>query len=67
MTKQCHFCINNIKKIDYKDTDALKNFIDEQAKIMPKKHTNLCIKHQKGLALAVKQARFLGLLPFVGD
>ncbi len=65
MTKQCFFCTNNIKKIDYKETDTLKNFIDAQAKILPKRQTHLCIKHQKRLALAIKRARFLALLPFV--
>ncbi len=65
--KQCFFCTNNIKKVDYKEIETLKNFIDSQAKILPKKQTNLCIKHQKGLTWAIKRARFLALLPFVKD
>ena len=61
----CHFCTNNIKKIDYKDVESLSKFIDAQAKITKKKETGLCVKHQKKLAQAVKRARFLAFLPFV--
>lgn len=65
MTKTCFFCTNNKKGIDYKETETLADFIDSQAKILPKKETNLCVKHQRKLAQAIKRARFLGLIPFV--
>ncbi|MDD5032732.1 MAG: 30S ribosomal protein S18 [Candidatus Pacebacteria bacterium] len=63
--KNCHFCTNNVKKIDYKDAENLNKFLDHQAKIMPAKETGLCIKHQRRLAQAIKRSRMLGLLPFV--
>ncbi|MBU1178933.1 30S ribosomal protein S18 [Patescibacteria group bacterium] len=63
--RNCYFCTNNFKKIDYKEAESLKNFTDSQAKILPKKQTYLCVKHQRRLALAIKRARFLALLPFV--
>ena len=64
--RNCYFCTNSIKRIDYKDTENLKKFTDSQAKIKAKKETYLCVKHQRKLAQAIKRARFLALLPFVG-
>ncbi len=63
--KACYFCQHNIQEIDYKDTETLKRFISGLAKIKPKKKTGVCASHQRKLAKAIKQARFLGLLPFV--
>lgn len=63
--KNCYFCTNNVKMIDYKETDTLSKFVDSQAKILPRKETALCVKHQRRLAQAVKRARFLGLIEFV--
>lgn len=63
--KQCYFCTNNIQKIDYKDVENLKKFLDPQAKILPNKKTNLCLKHQRNLAQSIKRARFLAFIPFV--
>lgn len=63
---QCFFCSQNLKMIDYKEPIFLKRFISAQAKIIDPKHTGVCAKHQRMLAQAVKRARFLGLLPFVG-
>lgn len=65
MTIQCYFCSQNIKDIDYKNTENLRRFISPQAKILPRKRTNLCAKHQRRLAIAIKRARILGLIPFV--
>jgi small subunit ribosomal protein S18 len=64
--KQCYFCTNSVKNIDYKETETLAQFTDSLAKIMPRKKTGLCAKHQRSLTKAVKRARFLALLPFVG-
>jgi len=63
--KQCYFCTNNIKLIDYKETETLKKFLGPQAKILPKERTGLCAKHQRKLARAVKRSRVMALLPFV--
>lgn len=60
----CYFCAQNIKDIDYKDADILRHFISAQAKIMPRKRSHLCAKHQRRLAMAIKRARFMALLPF---
>lgn len=65
MQKQCFFTQNNIKHIDYKDVDILKKFLNPHARLMSKKKTGVCSKYQRQLALAVKRARFMGLLPFV--
>jgi len=63
--KQCFFCSQNLKDIDYKDTEMLQRFISSQAKIIDPKHTGVCAKHQRKLARAIKRSRILGLLPFV--
>ena len=64
--KICKFCIQKLK-IDYKDADTLRRFITERGKILPRRITGTCAKHQRALALAIKRARFLALLPFVAD
>ncbi len=63
--KQDFFSANNIKHIDYKDTEILKKFLNPNGKILNHKRTGVTSKNQRALANAVKNARFLGLLPFV--
>lgn len=63
--KKCFFCTNNIKNINYKDIETLRRFITPQAKIIRRKRTGTCSKHQRRLAKAIKRARILALLPFV--
>lgn len=63
--KQDFFSANNIKYIDYKDTEILKKFLNPNGKILNHKRTGVTSKNQRALANAVKNARFLGLLPFV--
>ncbi len=63
--KQDYFSANNIKYIDYKDVDILKRFINPSGKIMSRRRTGVTAKNQRKLAEAIKNARFLGLLPFV--
>jgi len=63
--KQDYFSANNIKYIDYKDIEILKKFLNPNGKIVSHKRTGVTSKNQRQLALAVKHARFLGLLPFV--
>jgi small subunit ribosomal protein S18 len=63
--RQCYFCSQNLKTIDYKEVELLKRFISGQGKIIDPRHTGACAKHQRLLAQAIKRARFMGLLPFV--
>lgn len=63
--KQCFFCSQNLKEIDYKDTEILRRFVSSQAKIIDPRHTGTCAKHQRMLARAIKRARFMALLPYV--
>ncbi len=64
--KVCRFCANKAK-IDYKDADGLRRFTTERGKILPRRITGTCAKHQKELARAIKRARSICLLPFVAD
>jgi small subunit ribosomal protein S18 len=63
--KQDYFSANNIKYIDYKDIEILKKFLNPNGKIVSHKRTGVTMKNQRELTAAVKNARFLGLLPFV--
>jgi len=64
--KVCTFCVDKNSRIDYKDYDTLRRYITERAKIRPRRQTGTCAKHQRALARAIKRARHLALLPFVG-
>lgn len=63
--KQDYFSANNIKHIDYKDTEILGKFLNPNGKIMNHKRTGVTAKNQRELTSAIKHARFMGLLPFV--
>jgi len=62
--KVCRAC-NNTVKLDYKDPDTLRKFITERGKILPRRITGTCAKHQRALAVEIKKSRILALLPFV--
>lgn len=64
---QDYFSSNNIKHVDYKDTAVLKQFLDASGRIMGKRKTKLSTKNQKKVALAVKRARLMALLPFIAQ
>jgi len=64
--KVCRFCVQKLRA-DYKDADTLRRFITERGKILPKRITGTCAKHQRALAVSIKQARVIALLPFVSD
>ncbi|MDR2477124.1 MAG: 30S ribosomal protein S18 [Treponema sp.] len=64
--KVCKFCVQKLK-IDYKDADTLRRFITDRGKILPRRITGTCAKHQRALAAAIKQARIIALLPFVAE
>lgn len=65
--KVCRFCADANLAIDYKDPKVLKYFITERGKIIPRRISGTCAKHQRALTVAVKRARTLALLPFVGS
>lgn len=63
--RQCNFCSQNVKEIDFRDVATLRRYISSQAKIIDPRHTGVCAKHERKLARAIKRARIIGLLPFV--
>lgn len=63
--RRCPFMAAGWKKIDYKDTETLRRFITERGKILPRRITGVSASFQRQLGKAVKQARYIGLLPFV--
>ncbi len=65
--KMCHFCVNGIDEVDYKDIRTIARFINMYKKILPKKRTGTCSKHQRQLATAIKRARIMALLPFTNQ
>ena len=65
--KFCRFTQNNVKYIDYKDVKLLQRYTTEQGKIIPKRITGTCSKYQRELAIALKRARHMALLPYVTD
>ncbi|MFP4178097.1 MAG: 30S ribosomal protein S18 [Acholeplasmataceae bacterium] len=65
--KVCYFTQNKIKHIDFKDVDTLKRFITDRGKILPRRVTGTSAKWQRPLAVAIKRARHMALLPFVKD
>ena len=65
--KVCRFCADKTLKIDYKDIRMLTQFVTERGKIRGRANTGTCRKHQKQVAVAIKRAREMALLPYVGD
>jgi len=65
--KTCFFDENKVEYIDYKDVDLLKKFVSDRGKIMPRRTTGTCAKHQRKLTIAIKRARQVALLPFVAE
>lgn len=61
----CHFCANHIDHPDYKDVELLGRFVSEKGKILPRRVTGVCAKHQRTLTSTIKRARIMALLPFV--
>ena len=65
--KVCSFCVDRVQNIDYKDVNRLRRFISERAKILPRRVTGTCARHQRELTVAIKRARHIALLPFISD
>jgi small subunit ribosomal protein S18 len=63
--KFCPFCADKMDDIDYKDASRLRRFVSDKGKILPRRATGVCAKHQRALAGAVKRARVMALLPFM--
>ncbi len=65
--KVCVFCQEKVELIDYKDVSRLKKFVTESGKMLPRRMSGTCAKHQRELSKAIKRARVAALLPFKGD
>jgi len=65
--KVCTFCVEKADSIDYKDIAKLRKYVTEKGKILPRRQTGTCARHQRMVTNAIKRARFMALLPYVGD
>lgn len=65
--KVCAFCVDKAEFIDFKDVAKLRRFTSERAKIVPRRVTGTCARHQRELTTAIKRARHIALLPYVSD
>ena len=65
--KVCQFCVDKIDYIDYKDVARLRRCMSERAKILPRRVTGTCARHQRDLTTAIKRARQVALLPYISD
>ncbi|MBP7249227.1 MAG: 30S ribosomal protein S18 [Negativicutes bacterium] len=65
--KVCHFCADKVEHIDYKDANKLRRYTTERGKILPRRISGTCAKHQRQVTLAIKRARNIALLPFSTD
>ena len=65
--KVCAFCADKVENIDYKDVSRLRKFIAERGKILPKRMSGNCARHQRELTIAIKRARHIALVPYTGE
>ncbi|MBR2572399.1 MAG: 30S ribosomal protein S18 [Clostridia bacterium] len=65
--KVCMFCVDKVQHIDYKDLVRLRRFVNERGKIVPRRMSGTCAKHQRQLSTAIKRARAIALLPYSAD
>ncbi len=65
--KVCNFCVDKAEAIDYKDVAKLRKYLAESGKILPRRMTGVCARHQRELAVAIKRARQMALIPYVAD
>ena len=65
--KVCAFCVDKVETVDYKDVAKLRRYLSERGKIVPRRVTGTCARHQRQLTVAIKRARHLALLPYVSD
>ena len=64
-SKSCPFCEAGIRQVNYKDDKTLGRLVTEQGKILPRRMTGMCARHQRQLQTAIKRARYLALVPYV--
>ena len=65
--KVCSFCVDKVENIDYKDVAKLRRFVTERGKILPRRISGNCAKHQRQVTAAIKRARNIALLPFTAE
>ena len=65
--KVCSFCVDKVEQIDYKDVAKLRRYITERGKILPRRISGNCAKHQRQVTVAIKRARNIALLPFTAE
>ena len=65
--KVCQFCVDKCQDIDYKEAVKLRKYLSERSKILPRRTTGVCARHQRRLMIAIKRARQIALLPYVTD
>ena len=65
--KVCSFCVDKVEHIDYKDVAKLSRFVTERGKILPRRISGNCAKHQRQVTVAIKRARNIALLPFTAE
>ncbi len=65
--KTCNFCADMLEYIDYKDPSRLKKYVTERGKILPRRISGNCARHQRGLTVAIKRARDIALMPYMAD
>ena len=65
--KVCVFCADKIEHIDYKDINRLKKCVSDRAKILPRRISGACAKHQRQITIAIKRARHVALMPYIGE
>ena len=65
--KVCGFCVDKVENIDYKDIARLRRYMSKRGKILPRRVTGTCARHQRELTVAIKRARHLALLPYTAD
>lgn len=63
----CSFCVDKVESIDYKETHKLRKYITERGKILPRRISGNCAKHQRQVTVAIKRARHIALLPYMVD
>ncbi|MFQ5828666.1 MAG: 30S ribosomal protein S18 [Candidatus Methylomirabilia bacterium] len=65
--KVCKFCVEKVDLVDYKDARRLRNFVTERGKIIPRRISGNCARHQRQLTHAIKRARTIGLVPYTAE
>jgi len=65
--KQCRFCSKDLPRIDYKDVETLRDFVTDRGKMLSRRVTGNCAKHQRQISRQIKRARYIALMPYVAE